>query len=473
MFGKIRQIAILSLVFIILLSISTNSASAISDDEFYKKFEGDVGKYSSKLYYDKSTSNFYIKSTKYRHGGNSYNYDTWLYYVNDNGKTKEMDRLSYSYPNEYHYSVNNKSCEADEYSDKYFFLDNKYAEIDTEIGMTDIKLNDFRDKHNADVSNIDIELLIGETKKLSEKVIFNEKDKLTVNWTSSDSNVATVSNDGTVKAVKNGSCTISAKVNGLKYNIAEYNIKVNSEENLYFDYVKQLQHYDRYIGYKIIDLDGDGTKELVVKDWDEDSISGDTNYLYVYNVKNGTVVEKNKLSLNESLSGRVYYDPYMYLAMRSDGSIYVWSLCGINDVTFYIRKYIYINGEFIKESSTECKSGDVEDNIKKFKEESLPFLNINSQKEDYMFYDSDIRLLTDNELKNLSKDELQYAINEIYARYGYDFKTSEIKEEFERKSWYSNLYTNPNITPTHGYEKQNIIEDKNIKKILEYEKKVS
>lgn len=479
MLGRIKRLATLALVFTVFLSTSMNYVSAISDDEFDKEFTYDMkGGYVSKVYYNKSTSDFYIKATKYKHGGNSFRYDTWLYYVDETGKTKEMDRLWYckSESSRYGYSINNKSCDVDEYSDKYFFLDNKYTEIDTETGMTKVDLSDFKDKYNADISNI--ELLVGETQKLSEKIIFNEEDKLTITWESSDNNVATVSNDGTVKAIGNGSCTISAKTDGLKYNIAEYSISVNSTEDLYFNYIKELQNYNenekyKYIGYKILDLDGDGVKELVVKDWEEVSESVYTNYLYVYNVENGTVVERAKLLLNESLSNRVDYDPYMYLAMRSDGSIYIWSGCGIIDNNdnwrFYVRTYLYKNGEFEKESDMECKSGEVEKNIRNFMEESLPFLNINSQKDDYLFYDSDVRLLNDNELKSLNADELEYARNEIYARYGYEFKSSKLSEEFKSKRWYD-AHMDISIVPAYGYKKLNIIEDKNVKKILAYEK---
>lgn len=56
---------------------------------------------------------------------------------------------------------------------------------------------------------------------------------------------------------------------------------------------------------------------------------------------------------------------------------------------------------------------------------------------DFVFPDSSVRKLTDSEIARLSSDEVQRAINEIYARNGYVFKTKEIRDYYESKSWYS------------------------------------
>ena len=44
--------------------------------------------------------------------------------------------------------------------------------------------------------------------------------------------------------------------------------------------------------------------------------------------------------------------------------------------------------------------------------------------------------LTESELKGVSKNNLQMAINEIYARNGYKFKSDDIRKYFEQFSWY-------------------------------------
>ncbi|MDO4476165.1 MAG: YARHG domain-containing protein [Lachnospiraceae bacterium] len=54
----------------------------------------------------------------------------------------------------------------------------------------------------------------------------------------------------------------------------------------------------------------------------------------------------------------------------------------------------------------------------------------------YIFYDSDSRYLTEQELQALSLQELCYAKNEIYARHGRLFRSSELQGYFNQKNWY-------------------------------------
>lgn len=55
---------------------------------------------------------------------------------------------------------------------------------------------------------------------------------------------------------------------------------------------------------------------------------------------------------------------------------------------------------------------------------------------DYIFYDSAVRYLTDEEVSNLSLQQMCYARNEIYARRGYIFQSQELRDYFGSKSWY-------------------------------------
>lgn len=59
-----------------------------------------------------------------------------------------------------------------------------------------------------------------------------------------------------------------------------------------------------------------------------------------------------------------------------------------------------------------------------------------SSKSDYILKDSNKAYLVDNDLKNLSKDELAFARNEIFARHGYIFGEERFKTYFSKKSWY-------------------------------------
>lgn len=78
---------------------------------------------------------------------------------------------------------------------------------------------------------------------------------------------------------------------------------------------------------------------------------------------------------------------------------------------------------------------------------------------------SSYRLLTEMELRNLSDLELKIMRNEIFARYGYKFKSGEEMEKyFEKQSWYHAVYDNVNDFVTD-------LEKANIDLILKFEKK--
>lgn len=54
----------------------------------------------------------------------------------------------------------------------------------------------------------------------------------------------------------------------------------------------------------------------------------------------------------------------------------------------------------------------------------------------YIFYDSNTRYLTDADVSGLSAQEACYAKNEIYARRGYIFASTELSDYFNAKNWY-------------------------------------
>ncbi len=72
---------------------------------------------------------------------------------------------------------------------------------------------------------------------------------------------------------------------------------------------------------------------------------------------------------------------------------------------------------------------------------------------DFIFADSDRRLLTAAELSRLSKDELRIARNEIFARRGRFFNAPDLTARFSRFAWYA---------PTTWDPKLNSIETANI-----------
>jgi len=88
---------------------------------------------------------------------------------------------------------------------------------------------------------------------------------------------------------------------------------------------------------------------------------------------------------------------------------------------------------------------------------------------DYIFPDSNERLLTADEVASKSKEELRLARNEIFARYGAIFGVDDLDEYFRAKSWYT-----PSIPLSEFYDRveMNMTEEKNINLIREYESKM-
>ena len=61
-------------------------------------------------------------------------------------------------------------------------------------------------------------------------------------------------------------------------------------------------------------------------------------------------------------------------------------------------------------------------------------------KDDYIISDSNSKILTSSDISGMSAKELNYAKNEIYARHGRKFASSELQTYFESKSWYEGKY---------------------------------
>lgn len=66
---------------------------------------------------------------------------------------------------------------------------------------------------------------------------------------------------------------------------------------------------------------------------------------------------------------------------------------------------------------------------------------------DFVLPDSDLRCLTDSELIALTARELRLARNEIYARHGRAFTTTDLEAWFSGKPWYTGLYSAEEFDP--------------------------
>lgn len=72
-------------------------------------------------------------------------------------------------------------------------------------------------------------------------------------------------------------------------------------------------------------------------------------------------------------------------------------------------------------------------------EETEPLQNTGA--DEFLLPDSAVRLYTDEELLELSAEELRLARNELYARHGRIFQTEDLNGYFSSKTWYEPRYT--------------------------------
>ena len=85
---------------------------------------------------------------------------------------------------------------------------------------------------------------------------------------------------------------------------------------------------------------------------------------------------------------------------------------------------------------------------------------------DYIIPQSGTKLLTKEDIKNLSKEQLALARNEIYARHGRKFQMAEFRDYFSQKAWYKE---NPNYNYNNESSNLNEIEAKNVVFLLSAE----
>ena len=82
----------------------------------------------------------------------------------------------------------------------------------------------------------------------------------------------------------------------------------------------------------------------------------------------------------------------------------------------------------------------------------------NASDADYILPNSSTKRLSESELSGMSADELQMAINEIYARHHRKFVTKSIQQYFDGKGWYSGTIAAEkfDVTVLNQYENENI-----------------
>lgn len=98
-----------------------------------------------------------------------------------------------------------------------------------------------------------------------------------------------------------------------------------------------------------------------------------------------------------------------------------------------------------KEKSAQTENGAIQ--VKKN--------NVPTKLGDYILPESDTERLTESAIANLTYEQLRLARNEIYARHGYIFKSEDLQNYFNQKSWYQKDDSYDGVTLS-GIEKSNV-----------------
>ena len=82
----------------------------------------------------------------------------------------------------------------------------------------------------------------------------------------------------------------------------------------------------------------------------------------------------------------------------------------------------------------------------------------NSGADEYILQESNTRYLSEEDLRNRSKEELKIARNEIYARHGRKFQAQDLQNYFDGKTWYQGTIEPADFSESllNDFEKKNI-----------------
>ncbi len=145
----------------------------------------------------------------------------------------------------------------------------------------------------------------------------------------------------------------------------------------------------------------------------------------------------------------VVYNTYEVFADKEDEYGYKesWYYSGYETIDDFYEAVVEEN-----ESDYNCETGTGGGNADNKKEAD------DEKEEGIIFTNSSDELLTEDDIDDLSKEEIQSAINEIYARNGYIFETPEKLEFYEKFDWYEPTVKKADFTKDlfNDVEKENV-----------------
>lgn len=254
--------------------------------------------------------------------------------------------------------------------------------------------------------------------------------------------------------------------------------------------------------FAVVDMDGDGQKEVVLElDMGYDGAYevlhtiGDKvyGYNYVYRAMNKLYADGSALGSSGADTWSIYKLSFTTTSAQSkdvagcnQGSYFINETQSATEQEYesYQESLTPAQWYAFTESNLQAQLGTSEDTTGSSEGESTygdentsgdttsntsdqtSIVAVAKKTTGYIFSDSQYELLTDEQVKYIPKDLLRYARNEIYARHGYTFDTSDMKSFFENKDWYtasiSKLAWNDNTNLTS-------IERSNVSLITKYE----
>ncbi len=237
----------------------------------------------------------------------------------------------------------------------------------------------------------------------------------------------------------------------------------NKDSNAYW--AQNKNHL--YLVYKV---------EIDNKFSNDESSYNKKNTLYWYILFNNVLVDSNGVT---SVNITDYETPYNTVTIDSDVSdgwgTYSWNYRGYQTLDELYRAVVtsqidmYNHEDNVNENVTptvqeETASENTDQMLNENQVEVLAMVDgeqIDVEESGIIFANSSEKVISKKDIKKLNNDELQQAINEIYARRGYIFKDEEKVAYYEQYDWYVKEIN----ADEFSIELFNDIERKNVEKL--------
>lgn len=272
------------------------------------------------------------------------------------------------------------------------------------------------------LSKTNVEMIVGESVTITVTASPDEAEVKKISWSSSDNNVATVE-DGTIKAKAFGTALVTAQTeNGIK-EICNVTVREKSVEAV----VLSDSSTSVKKGSKI-----QLTAKVQPADAADYGLEWSSEDESIATVNEDGFVEGKKVGVTN------------IVCTTSNGKT---ATCTVTVKSGKPITPTAPTSESVSESTAPNTDEKASETDKR--ESSL------AEHSGDVFPESSSRNLSESEVAGISGEQAQAAINEIFARNGYIFKSSELQSYYESKSWYA---PDPNFSESkfNSYESYNI-----------------